>query len=59
MSALDWRRQITGKHGHAMTDGAGYLLYMTAAEATGDDGIDRDPSPRPWKTAKAILAFAG
>ena len=38
----DW--QITGKHGHAMTDGAGYLFY---AQAT----------PRRWTSIKQSLAF--
>jgi hypothetical protein len=38
----DW--QITGKHGHAMTDDTGYLLY---AQAT----------PRRWTSIKQSLAF--
>jgi hypothetical protein len=38
----DW--QITGKHGHAMTDGDGYLFY---AQAT----------PRRWTSIKQSLAF--
>jgi hypothetical protein len=40
----DW--QITGKHGHAMTDGTGYLFY---AQAT----------PRRWTSIKQSLAFCG
>jgi hypothetical protein len=38
----DW--QITGKHGHAMTDDTVYLLY---AQAT----------PRRWTSIKHALAF--
>ncbi|HWW37153.1 MAG TPA: hypothetical protein VNZ23_18195 [Xanthobacteraceae bacterium] len=38
-------------------DGAGYLLYVTPGEKTGKDGIDREPSPRSWKDAKAKLSF--
>ena len=38
-------------------DGAGFLLYVTFGEKTGDDGIDREPSSLPWKNAKAKLAF--
>jgi hypothetical protein len=38
----DW--QITGKHGHAMTDDTVYLLY---AQAT----------PRRWTSIKQALAF--
>jgi hypothetical protein len=38
----DW--QITGKHGHAMTNGAGYLLYAHA-------------TPRRWTSIKQSLAF--
>jgi hypothetical protein len=38
----DW--QITGKHGHAMTDGDGYLIY---AQTT----------PRRWTSIKQSLAF--
>jgi hypothetical protein len=51
----DWG--IRGKYGHVYPDGTGYLLYVTIEEKTGKDGIDRDPSPRPWKAAKAKLAF--
>jgi hypothetical protein len=40
----DW--QIAGKHGHAMPDGAGYLLYATTG------------SPRRWTNIKGELAFA-
>jgi hypothetical protein len=36
-------------------DGAGFLLYVTFGEKTGDDGIDREPSSLPWKNAKAKL----
>jgi hypothetical protein len=39
----DW--QITGKHGHALADGAGYLLYVQA-------------TPRRWTNIKRHLAFA-
>jgi hypothetical protein len=39
----DW--QITGKHGHVLADGAGFLLY---AQAT----------PRRWTNIKHHLAFA-
>jgi hypothetical protein len=51
----DWG--IRGKYGHVYPDGAGYLLYVTIEEKTGKDGIDREPSPRPWKAAKARLSF--
>jgi hypothetical protein len=43
----DWG--IHGKYGHVYPDGAGYLLCVTVGEATGGDGIDRDPSPRLGK----------
>jgi hypothetical protein len=51
----DWG--IRGKYGHVYPDGAGYLLYVTIKEKTGPDGIDREPSPRLWKAAKANLSF--
>ena len=51
----DWA--IYGSHGHIYPDGAGYLLYVTIEEKTGEDEIDRDPSGRPWKAAKADLSF--
>jgi hypothetical protein len=38
----DW--QITGKHGHATTDGTGYLLYAHA-------------TPRRWTSIKQSLSF--
>jgi hypothetical protein len=38
----DW--QITGKHGHAMTNGVGYLLYAHA-------------TPRRWTSIKQSLVF--
>ena len=38
----DW--QITGKHGHAVSDGTGYLLYAHA-------------TPRRWTSIKQSLAF--
>jgi hypothetical protein len=39
----DW--QITGKHGHAMTNGVGYLLYAHA-------------TPRRWTSIKQALTFS-
>ena len=38
--------QISGKTGHVLANGAGYLLY-----------VERGPSSRPWKNAKARLTF--
>ena len=46
--------QITGKHGHVLVDGAGYLLYVTIDVRTAPE---REPSSRPWKNAKARLSF--
>ena len=49
----DW--QITGKHGHAMTDGDAYLLYVTTPERDIDksDGKRRCyGSPRRWGNVK-------
>jgi hypothetical protein len=55
----DW--QITGKHGHAMTDGDGYLIYATTKER---DIVESDGkrrcygSPRRWGNIKKALGFA-
>ena len=53
--------QITGKTGHVLADDAGYLLYVTIDESNRDRGAtpatEREPSSRPWKNAKAKLAF--
>jgi hypothetical protein len=46
--------QITGKTGYVLANGAGYLLYVTIDERT---ATEREPSSRPWKNAKARLAF--
>jgi hypothetical protein len=40
----DW--QITGKHGHVLPDGAGFLLYVST-----------DESPRRWTNVKRRLGF--
>jgi hypothetical protein len=53
--------QITGKHGHAMTDGDAYLLYVTTPER---DIVETDGkrrcygSPRRWASIKKTLGFA-
>ena len=55
----DW--QITGKHGHAMTDGDAYLIYVTTPER---DRMDPDGKrrcyglPRRWASIKKALGFA-
>jgi hypothetical protein len=55
----DW--QISGKHGHALADGAGFLLYATTPE---HDRLDPDGktrcygSARRWTNIKHHLAFA-
>jgi hypothetical protein len=55
----DW--QITGKHGHILADGAGFLLYATTPER---DELDQDGkvrcygSPRRWNNIKRMLGFA-
>ena len=46
--------QISGKTGYVLANGAGYLLYVTIDERT---ATEREPSSRPWKNAKARLAF--
>jgi hypothetical protein len=46
--------QITGKSGHVLANGAGYLLYVHIDERT---AMEREPSSRPWKNAKARLTF--
>ena len=46
--------QITGKHGHVLVDGAGYLLYVTIDVRTAPEC---KPSSRPWKNAKAKLGI--
>jgi hypothetical protein len=38
--------QITGKHGHVLADGAGFLLYVSAGE-----------SIRRWTNVKRQLSF--
>jgi hypothetical protein len=55
----DW--QITGKHGHAMTDGDAYLIYATTPERdiVESDGKRRSyGSPRRWASIKKTLGFA-
>ena len=46
--------QISGKTGHVLANGAGYLLYVHIDERT---AMEREPSSRPWKNAKARLTF--
>ena len=46
--------QISGKTGHVLANGAGYLLYVHIDERT---AMKRGPSSRPWKNAKARLTF--
>ena len=46
--------QISGKTGHVLANGAGYLLYVHIDERT---AMERGPSSRPWKNAKARLTF--
>ena len=55
----DW--QITGKHGHAMTDGDAYLLYVTTQERDRTDPDNKRRcygSPRRWGNIKKTLGFA-
>jgi len=55
----DW--QITGRHGHVLSAGAGYQLYATTPER---DRLDPDGkkrcygSARRWTNIKGELAFA-
>jgi hypothetical protein len=54
----DW--QITGRHGHVMTDGDGYLIYATTPEKDRivPDGKRRCyGSPRRWGNVKKTLGF--
>ena len=46
--------QITGKTGYVLSNGVGYLLYVHIDERT---AMEREPSSRPWKNAKARLTF--
>jgi hypothetical protein len=46
--------QISGKTGHVLANGTGYLLYVHIDERT---AMEREPSSRPWKNAKARLTF--
>ena len=46
--------QINGKTGHVLANGTGYLLYVHIDERT---AMEREPSSRPWKNAKARLTF--
>jgi hypothetical protein len=55
----DW--QITGRHGHALPAGAGYLLYATTPEQDRrdpDGKIRTYGSARRWTNIKGELAFA-
>jgi hypothetical protein len=46
--------QISGKTGYVLSNGVGYLLYVHIDERT---AMEREPSSRPWKNAKAGLTF--
>jgi hypothetical protein len=55
----DW--QFTGKHGHVLPGGAGYLLYATTPERDRLDPDDKKRcygSARRWTNIKGELAFA-
>jgi hypothetical protein len=52
--------QITGKHGHVLADGVGYLLYATTPERDRrdpDGKIRTYGSPRRWTNVKRQLSF--
>ena len=53
---LGWRLSDHRTTGHALAAQPGYLLYFTVDESSKDD---REPSSRPWETAKVKLAFCG
>jgi hypothetical protein len=53
--------QITGKHGHVLADGAGFLLYVTTPQRDRrdpDDKIRTYGSSRRWNNVKRQLIFA-
>jgi hypothetical protein len=52
--------QITGKHGHVLADGAGFLLYATTPQRDRRDPDGRVRtygSPRRWTNVKRQLSF--
>jgi hypothetical protein len=53
--------QITGKHGHVLADGAGFLLYATTPQRDRRDPDGRVRtygSSRRWNNVKRQLIFA-